>query len=99
MEMIAPKEPPSVLIVDDDKTIAGIAPQELPELFHKYHTATQTRAKEGSGLRLFIAKTLTEAHGGQISATSTVGQGTIFTVQLPVQNTPPQLEKQPDARL
>jgi two-component system sensor histidine kinase ResE len=77
----------------------GIEPQELPQLFHKYHRATQMRAKEGSGLGLFIAKTLTEAHGGQISATSTVGQGTIFTVQLPVQNTPPQLEKQPNARL
>lgn len=77
----------------------GIEPQELPELFHKYHRAEQMRAQEGSGLGLFIAKTLTEAHGGQISATSTVGQGTIFTVQLPVQNTPQQLEKQSDARL
>ena len=77
----------------------GIDPQELPELFHKYHRATQTQVKEGTGLGLFIAKTLTEAHGGQISATSTVGQGTMFTVQLPLQHTPQQLAQQPDARL
>ena len=62
----------------------GISSTELPGLFKKYHRAVQTQSKEGTGLGLFIAQTLTEAHGGKILAASTLGQGTCFTVQLPL---------------
>jgi signal transduction histidine kinase len=42
-----------------------------------------TKAK-GIGLGLAITKTIVEAHGGTIEVESTVGEGTMFTVKLPL---------------
>lgn len=75
------------IIASVTDTGPGIPSTELSGLFKKYHRAPQTQPTEGIGLGLFIAQTLTEAHGGRISATSTVGQGTCFTVELPVSPT------------
>ena len=62
----------------------GIAAEELPFLFEKYHRAVATQQREGVGLGLFIVKALVEAHGGQIVAKSTLGSGTCFAVFLPI---------------
>jgi two-component system sensor histidine kinase BaeS len=64
---------------------AGIAPQELPHIFDRFYRGDRSRQQgEGeSGLGLAIAKSLVEAHGGSISAASTLGQGTTFTISLP----------------
>ena len=43
-----------------------------------------TRAVEGSGLGLSIAKRIVELHGGQIAVDSTMGKGTTFSVRLPL---------------
>jgi signal transduction histidine kinase len=43
------------------------------------------RAEGGTGLGLAIAKTIVDAHGGEIAAASTVGVGTRMTVRLPLQ--------------
>ena len=59
----------------------GIAPSDLPYIFERYTKSSDSR---GSGLGLAIAKELVEAHGGQISAQSVVGQGTTITFTLPV---------------
>jgi signal transduction histidine kinase len=43
------------------------------------------RKMGGVGLGLFIAKSLIEGHGGSITASSTVGEGTLMSVRLPKQ--------------
>jgi signal transduction histidine kinase len=61
----------------------GIAAEEMPHIFEKYRRARDARRVEGTGLGLFIAKTIIEAHGGAIRVESTPGVGSVFTVLLP----------------
>jgi len=61
-------------------TGAGIAPDVLPHIFDRF---THAPDSPGAGLGLAIAKSLVTAHGGEISATSTLGQGTEVRFTLP----------------
>ena len=65
---------------------AGIAPEDLPQLFDRFYRVdpSRSRATGGVGLGLTIAKQLVEAHGGAISAESTPNVGSRFTFELPV---------------
>jgi two-component system heavy metal sensor histidine kinase CusS len=62
-----------------------IAEEHLPRLFDRFYRVdpARARASEGAGLGLAITKSIVEAHGGTISATSTAGT-TRFAVELPV---------------
>jgi len=62
----------------------GIPAHELPHLFEKYRRVRDKNRTEGTGLGLFIAKTIVEAHGGKIRGESAPGAGSTFTVLLPV---------------
>lgn len=61
---------------------AGIAPEALARIFDRFYKSPESR---GAGLGLAIAKQLAEAHGGTITATSAVGQGTTIRFTLPVE--------------
>jgi signal transduction histidine kinase len=62
----------------------GIAETELPHIFEEYWRSDQTSWKQkGSGVGLFIVKTIMEAHGGSISVESRFGQGTVVTLRFP----------------
>jgi signal transduction histidine kinase len=62
----------------------GIAPEHLPRIFSKFSRAENplTRQTEGTGLGLYITRSLVLALGGQISVESS-GSGTTFTISLP----------------
>jgi signal transduction histidine kinase len=63
----------------------GIPAEDLPQIFHRFYRGDLARRQDGSsGLGLAIARSIVEAHGGEITAASTVGQGSTFTITLPV---------------
>lgn len=57
----------------------------MPAIFEKFRQvdSSDTRAFEGIGLGLFIAKKFTDMLGGEITAESELGRGSTFTVSLP----------------
>ena len=61
----------------------GIAPDHVGQLFERFYRADVTGAG-GLGLGLHISKMLVDAHGGRITVQSTEGQGSTFTVALPL---------------
>jgi PAS domain S-box-containing protein len=63
----------------------GISPEFLPHLFERFQQADSAanRRHAGLGLGLSLVRQLVELHGGQIHVTSTVGEGSIFTVSFP----------------
>jgi len=69
--------------VEDNGT--GIAPENLERIFNAFTQVedADNRAEGGTGLGLAICKKLALAHGGDITVTSTVGEGTTFTVSMP----------------
>ncbi len=69
----------------------GIAPEDQPRVFSRTYRADAPLIAglgETAGMGLFIAKALTEAQGGRIWVTSELGQGSTFSVFLPVTGQP-----------
>ncbi|MEK1836786.1 MAG: CHASE2 domain-containing protein [Pseudomonas sp.] len=62
----------------------GIAVDELPELFSQYRRFTSAHDSDGLGLGLSMVKAVVDRHGGRISCRSVVGQGSTFSIQLPL---------------
>ena len=64
----------------------GIAPELLPRIFELFTQAERSldRSEGGLGIGLYLVQRLVELHGGNVSASSTVGQGSDFTVCFPV---------------
>jgi two-component system, OmpR family, phosphate regulon sensor histidine kinase PhoR len=64
----------------------GIPQEHLPRLFERFYRVEKARSRDrgGTGLGLAIVKHIAQAHGGRASVTSTVGQGSTFTLHLPV---------------
>lgn len=63
----------------------GIPAADLPHLFSRFYQAARgTNKSKGLGLGLYIAQELITAHGGQITAVSEEGKGTMFTIRLPL---------------
>jgi heavy metal sensor kinase len=73
----------AVLSVADTGT--GIAPEDQPRVFERFFRADKARSRKagGSGLGLAICKSIVDAHGGSISFSSALNQGTTFIVRLP----------------
>ena len=65
----------------------GMSGKEQSEIFQRYYRGTNTKEKpEGSGLGLAIAKQIITLHGGKIDVKSRQGEGTRFTIVLPLES-------------
>ena len=71
------------IIVED--TGEGIPAQHLERLFERFYRVDRARSRDmgGTGLGLAIVKHLARAHGGEVSVTSELGNGSTFTIELP----------------
>ncbi|WP_461110289.1 SpoIIE family protein phosphatase [Streptomyces calidiresistens] len=63
----------------------GVPREEVPRLFERFHRIenARSRSNEGSGIGLALVQELVGLHGGTITAESTEGEGTRFTIHLP----------------
>jgi two-component system, NtrC family, sensor kinase len=77
-----PQESQSTIEVADNGT--GISPNVLPHMFELFHS---TKGNRGTGLGLAVARKIVEEHDGTISVQSQEGDGSTFTIRLPVSKT------------
>jgi signal transduction histidine kinase/purine-cytosine permease-like protein len=73
-------------VFEIEDTGPGIAPGDLERIFEPFsrgeHTPASSTAPGGTGLGLTIAKMLTDLMGGEMTVSTTLGQGTLFRVRL-----------------
>jgi signal transduction histidine kinase len=62
----------------------GIASDEIEKIWARLYRGDKSRSQRGLGLGLSLVKAVVEAHRGQVTVTSKVGEGSEFTVTLPV---------------
>jgi two-component system OmpR family sensor kinase len=89
-----PGAPLEIGLVHDDGaavlTVAdsggGMDAEQLSHIFERFYRADPSRARSsgGAGLGLAIVSAVVEAHGGQVDAESTPGDGTLFRLRLPL---------------
>ncbi len=74
------------MIITIADTGYGIPAQDLPHIFDKFYRvqSSQHLQSEGTGLGLSIVRALVEQHEGSIHVESVAGQGSVFTVRLPL---------------
>ena len=66
----------------------GIPSSVMSNLFHKFYRSHRSRETvAGTGIGLYISKAIVEGHGGQISVKSVEGEGSTFTISLPIFST------------
>jgi len=68
---------------------SGISEEEVKRIFERFYQVDKSRsggASHGVGLGLAIARQIVLAHGGEISVTSRLGQGSTFMVKLPIED-------------
>lgn len=72
-----------VITVTD--TGIGIPPDDMPRVFERFYRVDRTRSREtgGTGLGLSIVKHISELHGGRVTAISSEGEGSTFSVYIP----------------
>jgi heavy metal sensor kinase len=62
----------------------GISQDELPQIFERFYRGDRSRSTSGIGLGLSLSRAIARAHGGDITVSSAVGNGSTFIVTLPL---------------
>ena len=85
VDVIAKQDTSKIAIAVRDTGI-GIAPEDHAAVFEEFKQVGRdyTRKAEGTGLGLALTKRFVELHGGEITLASQPGQGSTFTVTLPI---------------
>lgn len=76
-------------IINISDTGIGISEKHLPKVFDRFYRVNSARANDkvdGFGLGLSLAKKIIKAHKGTVKVKSKVGEGTTFTITLPLKN-------------
>ncbi|MFN8447757.1 MAG: sensor histidine kinase [Anaerolineae bacterium] len=81
-------EPDALRIQVSDQGI-GIPEEDQKRLFEVFHRAGNVGTVPGMGLGLVITKRAVEVHGGTVTFTSKVGEGTTFIITIPTENPEP----------
>lgn len=74
----------SILVVEVADTGPGIPEDELPYVWEELYRGQGARGVPGSGLGLALVRAVVERHSGRVSLRSRLGQGSVFTLRLPV---------------
>jgi signal transduction histidine kinase/DNA-binding response OmpR family regulator len=84
------RESPQGITLSVQDTGSGIPASEAPHVFDRFHRVggTPARTFEGSGIGLALVRELVHMHGGDIAVESVEGQGSTFTVTMPVRPIP-----------
>ncbi|MBL1178214.1 MAG: response regulator [Pantanalinema sp. GBBB05] len=84
--LLTPTSPHPHVILQIRDTGTGIAAEHLPHLFERFYQIRESQARtyEGSGIGLALVHELVQLQGGTIAVSSTLGQGTCFTITLPL---------------
>ena len=77
-------EADAAVVVEVADTGPGVQGDELPHIFEELYRGMEARSVEGRGLGLALVKAVVERHGGTITVRSRPGEGSVFTVRLPV---------------
>jgi PAS domain S-box-containing protein len=82
LEAHATEDGVEIIVIDNG---IGIPPQDMPLLFQRFYRASNAIENEiqGTGVGLFIVRSMIEQHGGHVTVESQLGQDTSFTVWLP----------------
>jgi two-component system, OmpR family, sensor kinase len=71
------------VLIDVHDEGPGIPPEDQQLIFEKFGRSSGGTAKPGTGLGLFIARSIAEAHGGTLEVESVPDQGSVFRLELP----------------
>ena len=73
------------VVISVNDTGIGISKSDLPHIFNRFYRCDQSRSQAGIGLGLSLAMAIARGHDGNITATSSPGKGSKFTITLPRQ--------------
>ena len=98
IEISAEIDSQQVVVAIEDHGI-GIPVKDLDRLFERYHRGSNVSGIVGTGVGLYLVKMVVDLHGGNITVKSQEGEGSRFSVRLPI-TPPPRIEAMspPDAK-
>ena len=76
----------NALVFEASASGIGIAPEDILRLFESFYRGSNVGNLPGSGLGLAIVKRSADLHRGSMEVASTVGEGSMLTVRIPVLN-------------
>lgn len=72
--------------INIEDTGIGILEEELPRIFSRFYRSPRVNQIEGVGIGLFLARQIIASQGGYLKVSSKIGEGSIFSVFLPMEN-------------